>query len=1286
MRAIAKAPSANSALALSVLLLSGLLIFLAAPARAATVNTHLPLYTIDGSATPLGEFSNLTSVAVHDASGTIYAVEGTSGPSSPGVVVKMDQLGNAQDFSALGSPVLDGSNTPEGQFLSLGFPGSETTRPNSDIAVDNSGGPFDGTIYLATEGGGGEQPHRLYAFDPSGSFLYQRDFLPNGGFTNTMNGVSVDGAGSVYVSPYGSGPIFKFQPSSTGLTLLSQYRVYPQDPPTVFSSAVDSAGAMYAELQFENQDNGNHVFDTFEVPKLDSSGTRIHTLTRDRAPGLGVDQSNDHPYLYTRGLLAEYNSNGAPASEFGAATVSGFRVGIAVDGANGKVFVSDPSYDPNSEIDVFGPLTSVTVADALLDPPSGIGFFGATLSGTVDPLGVPTTWHFEYRKKGSSPWLSTPTQNAGSSPGATPVTAIVEGLDHNTDYEARLAVTNTDADTSTSSNVRSFTTVALPPPLLDPVSAVTATSAHLSGAVNPNGLQTKWRFEYSADHIDWSSIPVPDGDAGSGSSDVPVSADLADLEPNTVYFVRLVAVNGGQTTSAERSFKTSPLPPVLTARSAFPVADVTATLRAVVDPNNSETTYYFEYGPDTNYGQRIPVAQDASAGAGGKPIPVQRVIAGLQPETTYHYRVIASSPAGTAIGDDVEFVTLSTAEAAWPERGIELVNPPDKAGQLPNSANQPALLMRRGGRVVWATNTGAPGSPTGKGGAFLSSRTSTGWRTRSLVPPIEQMIGGGDYAYRLLGVAPDGQSVAFNVSRSAIFDPEPVAFARVNEDGSQDEYDLLSQASPLFSDDLHYLFSVSSTQWVPGHPSGTRQIYRLEPGEPPVLVSRMPSNAPSSCGVTPGFAGHYIPSEVRWVSSDGSRVFFETCTGLYRRDIDTGVSTQLSGPPASGTDQGATFLRASADGSAAVFATATNLVANDTNGAPDVYRWDEDAGTDCLTCIVANPAVLMESPASNAFRGILVSADLSHVYFASSLKLVPGQPSSPAGYYLYVWHDETIDYIAPSSTIALHLGYGETIGNSPGQVATTPDGNVFIFASRLSGITPDRNDGNFQQWYRYQVDTKSLECMTCPPPGETPRMVITTAGFANLPETVTLQYPISDDGRTFIFSSSTPYVHRDVNQGLDLYEWHDGRLRLLSDGLSEYENEADVSRPYPLGISSDGVDILFSSGLKLTGHEIEEAPQLYVARTGGGFPPPPAAPAHCVEDSCQGPLVSPPNNAGAASATFSGPGNAAAEKKAKKKHKKKARAKKNRGKRRAQAGQNNGRGSQGAPRGKGAQR
>jgi hypothetical protein len=79
-----------------------------------------------------------------------------------------------------------------------------------------------------------------------------------------------------------------------------------------------------------------------------------------------------------------------------------------------------------------------------------------------------------------------------------------------------------------------------------------------------------------------------------------------------------------------------------------------ARLRGSVNPNGQPTSWYFEYGKTTTYGTRTA---SSDAGSGKKAIAVTATLTALKPVTTYHFRLVAFSTAGTTRGADRSFKT-----------------------------------------------------------------------------------------------------------------------------------------------------------------------------------------------------------------------------------------------------------------------------------------------------------------------------------------------------------------------------------------------------------------------------------------------------------------------------------------------------------------------------------------------------------------------------------------------------------------------------------------------------
>jgi hypothetical protein len=95
--------------------------------------------------------------------------------------------------------------------------------------------------------------------------------------------------------------------------------------------------------------------------------------------------------------------------------------------------------------------------------------------------------------------------------------------------------------------------------------------------------------------------------------------------------------------------------PTVTTTAATSVGEKGATINGTVNPNGSETKLYFEYGLTTSYGSKTA---EFNLGSGSSAVEKGEALSGLSPNTTYHYRVVASNEnPETARGSDVTFTT-----------------------------------------------------------------------------------------------------------------------------------------------------------------------------------------------------------------------------------------------------------------------------------------------------------------------------------------------------------------------------------------------------------------------------------------------------------------------------------------------------------------------------------------------------------------------------------------------------------------------------------------------------
>jgi CSLREA domain-containing protein len=102
-------------------------------------------------------------------------------------------------------------------------------------------------------------------------------------------------------------------------------------------------------------------------------------------------------------------------------------------------------------------------------------------------------------------------------------------------------------------------------------------------------------------------------------------------------------------------------PPSVGGVSASAVTTTTATIAASVNPNLRDTTVVVNFGRTPSYGSSTP-AQDL--GAGNALASFTAPISGLQPDTTYHFDVVATNADGQTTTSDGVFTTLPTLTAS----------------------------------------------------------------------------------------------------------------------------------------------------------------------------------------------------------------------------------------------------------------------------------------------------------------------------------------------------------------------------------------------------------------------------------------------------------------------------------------------------------------------------------------------------------------------------------------------------------------------------------------------
>lgn len=319
-----------------------------------------------------GAFQRPESVAVDQASHDVYVID-----TGTAVVKRFNAAGGHANFSASQPSYISNNEikgTPSGGF------DFDTSGSAAEVAVDNSGGPADGDLYVT------DSDHAdIDVYARSGEFLGKVDpsiATPESG--GEPCGVAVDPSGNVYVG-YFSGHVDRYSPVD-GTPANDVFSGQLENVGEICQVAADRAGNVYVDtwksgplLEYEPTQ-----FLGVESP----SGKEIDSTAYD----LSVDPASEDVFIDEQSRIVPLDAAGSLlGSPFGTGILGGSS-GVAVDGSNGDVYVSDRT---SANIDLF--VVSVPSAPAIKDEFSAnVTSESAELRAQINPKSRDTTYYFRY--------------------------------------------------------------------------------------------------------------------------------------------------------------------------------------------------------------------------------------------------------------------------------------------------------------------------------------------------------------------------------------------------------------------------------------------------------------------------------------------------------------------------------------------------------------------------------------------------------------------------------------------------------------------------------------------------------------------------------------------------------------------------------------------------------------------------------------------------------------------------------------------------------------------------
>ena len=199
--------------------------------------------------------------------------------------------------------------------------------------------------------------------------------------------------------------------------------------------------------------------------------------------------------------------------------------------------------------------------------------------------------------------------------------------------------------------------VALPTVTTVGVTGVSTTSAVLSGTVLANNLLTTTSFTYGLQPDLSGATTTVQATSVAGNTATAFDVGVSNLMPGATYYFRANASNlAGSVSGAIAQFTTLGGTPIVESGDASSIASDSVVVSGSVNANSVATQAFFQLAqaPDFSSLTNTIVAGDV---IGVETAALSANFTGLQPGTTYFWRIAATNTAGTSVGPAMSFIT-----------------------------------------------------------------------------------------------------------------------------------------------------------------------------------------------------------------------------------------------------------------------------------------------------------------------------------------------------------------------------------------------------------------------------------------------------------------------------------------------------------------------------------------------------------------------------------------------------------------------------------------------------